>query len=114
MPKPKPPAPVSPPAAVSPPASAAAPGPEPSADPLGWPVPSAKEFARRRRALGLTRRQLALVARLNLASGYRTVQRVETGQLAPSGPLLALLQALEDGWRPPWWDAALAGGAEQD
>jgi transcriptional regulator with XRE-family HTH domain len=60
------------------------------------------QLRRMRGRLGLTQRQLGIVARVNRDpdNAERQIRRYENGAYPVPGPLSAVVEALIDGWRP--------------
>lgn len=59
---------------------------------------TADEFKSARRQLGLTVRDMADALRLSEANGYRTVRRMESGEISISGPISVAVEAMLSGF----------------
>lgn len=55
---------------------------------------SPEEFKLARKQLGLTVRDMAAALRLSEANGYRTVRRMESGEIEVSGPISVAVEAM--------------------
>lgn len=59
---------------------------------------SPEEFKAARKQLGLTVRDMAAALRLSEANGYRTVRRMESGEIEVSGPISVAVEAMLSGY----------------
>jgi len=59
---------------------------------------SPEEFKDARKSLGMTVRDMAAALRLSEANGYRTVRRMESGEIAVSGPISVAVEAMLAGY----------------
>lgn len=57
-----------------------------------------EEFKSARKHLGLTVRDMADALRLSEANGYRTVRRMESGEIPVSGPISVAVEAMLSGF----------------
>lgn len=57
-----------------------------------------EEFKSARKQLGMTVRDMADALRLSEANGYRTVRRMESGEIAVSGPISVAVEAMLAGF----------------
>ena len=68
-------------------------------------VKNVAQFKAARKTLGLTKTDIARLARRPNpeGTGYRTVSRWEASETNIPGEMLTLMEALLSGWRPKWW-----------
>jgi transcriptional regulator with XRE-family HTH domain len=59
---------------------------------------TAEEFKAARKQLDMTVRQMADALRLSETNGYRTVRRMESGELPVSGPISVAIEAMLAGF----------------
>jgi transcriptional regulator with XRE-family HTH domain len=59
---------------------------------------TAEEFKQARKQLDMTVRQMADALRLSTTNGYRTVRRMESGELPVSGPISVAIEAMLAGF----------------
>lgn len=59
---------------------------------------SPEEFKLARKQLGLTVRDMAAALRLSETNGYRTVRRMESGEIEVSGPISVAVEAMLSGY----------------
>ena len=55
---------------------------------------TAEEFKAARKQLGMTVRQMADALRLSTTNGYRMIRRIESGEIAVSGPISVAVEAM--------------------
>lgn len=59
---------------------------------------TADEFKAARKQLGMTVRQMADALRLSTTNGYRMIRRIESGEIAVSGPISVAVEAMLAGF----------------
>lgn len=59
---------------------------------------TSEEFKAARRQLGMTVRQMADALRLSTTNGYRMIRRIESGEIAVSGPISVAVEAMLAGF----------------
>ena len=59
---------------------------------------TAEEFKAARKQLGMTVRQMAEALRLSTTNGYRMIRRIESGEIAVSGPISVAVEAMLAGF----------------
>ena len=59
---------------------------------------TADEFKAARKQLGMTVRQMAEALRLSTTNGYRMIRRIESGEIAVSGPISVAVEAMLAGF----------------
>lgn len=59
---------------------------------------TAEEFKAARKQLGMTVRQMADALRLSTTNGYRMIRRIESGEIAVSGPISVAIEAMLAGF----------------
>jgi transcriptional regulator with XRE-family HTH domain len=59
---------------------------------------TAEEFKAARKQLGMTVRQMADALRLSTTNGYRMIRRIESGEIAVSGPISVAVEAMLAGF----------------
>ena len=59
---------------------------------------TADEFKAARKQLGMTVRQMADALRLSTTIGYRMIRRIESGEIAVSGPISVAVEAMLAGF----------------
>lgn len=59
---------------------------------------TSEEFKAARKQLGMTVRQMADALRLSTTNGYRMIRRIESGEIAVSGPISVAVEAMLAGF----------------
>lgn len=59
---------------------------------------TSEEFKVARKQLGMTVRQMADALRLSTTNGYRMIRRIESGEIAVSGPISVAVEAMLAGF----------------
>lgn len=59
---------------------------------------TAEEFKTARKQLDMTVRQMADALRLSTTNGYRMIRRIESGEIAVSGPISVAIEAMLAGF----------------
>jgi transcriptional regulator with XRE-family HTH domain len=59
---------------------------------------TAEEFKAARKQLDMTVRQMADALRLSTTNGYRMIRRIESGEIAVSGPISVAVEAMLAGF----------------
>ena len=59
---------------------------------------TSEEFKTARKQLGMTVRQMADALRLSTTNGYRMIRRIESGEIAVSGPISVAVEAMLAGF----------------
>ena len=59
---------------------------------------TSEEFKAARKQLGMTVRQMADALRLSTTNGYRMIRRIESGEIAVSGPISVAIEAMLAGF----------------
>lgn len=71
---------------------------------------SPEEFKSARKRLGMTVRDMSDALRLSEANGYRTVRRMESGEIPVSGPISVAVEAMLLGY--VWIDGDTEDGRD--
>ena len=73
---------------------------------------TAEEFKAARKQLDMTVRQMADALRLSTTNGYRMIRRIESGEIAVSGPISVAVEAMLAGF--VWVEDDMFGEQEGD
>jgi len=73
---------------------------------------TSEEFKAARKQLGMTVRQMADALRLSTTNGYRMIRRIESGEIAVSGPISVAVEAMLAGF--VWVEDDMFGENEGD
>lgn len=73
---------------------------------------TAEEFKTARKQLNMTVREMAHALRLSESNGYRTIRRIEAGELPISGPISVAIEAMLAGF--VWIEDDIFGENEGD
>lgn len=73
---------------------------------------TSEEFKAARKSLGMTVRQMADALRLSTTNGYRMIRRIESGEIAVSGPISVAVEAMLAGF--VWVEDDMFGENEGD
>ncbi len=73
---------------------------------------TAEEFKAARKQLDMTVRQMADALRLSTTNGYRMIRRIESGEIAVSGPISVAVEAMLAGF--VWVEDDMFGENEGD
>lgn len=73
---------------------------------------TSEEFKAARKQLDMTVRQMADALRLSTTNGYRMIRRIESGEIAVSGPISVAVEAMLAGF--VWVEDDMFGENEGD
>ena len=73
---------------------------------------TSEEFKAARKQIGMTVRQMADALRLSTTNGYRMIRRIESGEIAVSGPISVAVEAMLAGF--VWVEDDMFGENEGD